>query len=455
MRDEDFEFAAFSLSYMQQWGVRCTDCHQWHLGKPTRRDNRLCLRCHENGITTKIPIDEAKHSFHPPGKGGFFCVDCHMPVTNYMQRHPRHDHGMTIPDPELTRDYGIPNACSRCHEDKGLQWNIDYVKQWYGQRMNRPTTVRSRLMARLKKNDASAVPEIARLLKEEPNPHWRTVYARFLAPFALQTRDANARQASLGMLTALLDDPAPLPQAVAIESLEPYAALMADPLTAKLQSSSRLVRLKAAWSLRTRLDLNSPAGKDLMGLLAINQDQPTGALHQATLWLDRGQSQQALPWFERAIAWDPAAAPVRHGFAVALQSLGRSDEAIAQLKKAAQIEPGQSAYPYALGLLYAELGRITDARDAILAAIDKDRDQGRYWYNLGLAESQLDRPNEAIEAIRQAELLDPDVADYPFARATIHQRLGQRAEAEEALRRALAIDPNHPGARAATSGGNP
>jgi len=455
VRDEDFEFAAFSLSHMQQWGVRCTDCHQWHTGKPTRRDNRLCLRCHENGITTKIPIDEVKHSFHPRDKGGFLCVDCHMPVTPFMQRHPRHDHGMTVPDPELTRDYGVPNACTRCHADKGLQWSIDYVRQWYGPRMNRPTTVRSRLLSRLKKSDAGAIPDVVKLLQEEKNPTWRAVYARFLAPFALEARDPGARRVPVESLIRLLDDPAPLPQAVAIESLEPYAESMAEPLAAKLQSPSRLVRVKAAWGLRTRLDLDSTAGKDLVGLLATHQDQPTGALHQAALWMDRGQTQEALPWYEKAIAWDPAAAPVRHGLAIALQSLGRSEEAIMQLRKAAEIEPGQSAYPYALGLLYAELGRIADARDAIRAAIGKDRGQSRYWYNLGLAESQLGEPGAAIEAIRQAEQLEPDVADYPFARATIHLRLGQRSDAEEALRRALSIDPNHPGARAAISGGNP
>ena len=34
-----------------------------------------------------------------------------MPVTTYMQRHPRHDHGFTIPDPLLTKQFGTPNAC--------------------------------------------------------------------------------------------------------------------------------------------------------------------------------------------------------------------------------------------------------------------------------------------------------------------------------------------------------
>lgn len=455
VHDEDFEFAAFNLSYMQQWGVRCTDCHQWHTGKPARRDNRLCLRCHEHGITTKIPIDEVQHSFHPRDKGGFLCVDCHMPVTFYMQRHPRRDHGMTIPDPELTRDYGVPNACTRCHEDQGLQWSIDYVRQWYGPRMNRPTGVRSRLLARLKKNEGSAVAEVVRLLKGEENPSWRAAYARFLAPFALQARDGEARRGTLEALGGLLEDAAPLPQAVAIESLEPFAGVIAEPLAAKLQSPSRLVRIKAAWALRARLDLQSPAGTDLMGLLAVSRDQPTGALHQATLWMDRGQAQDALPWYEKAIAWDSAAAPARHGLAVALQSLGRSEDAIVQLRKAAEVDPAQSAYPYGLGLLYAELGRISEARDAIQAAIEKDPHQSRYWYNLGLAEAQLDRPQVAIEAIQRAELMEPDVADYAFARATIHQRLGQRLEAEEALRRALSIDPNHPGARAAIRGGNP
>ena len=40
-----------------------------------------------------------------------------------MARDPRHDHGFTIPDPLLTKELGIPNACNRCHADKTVDWD--------------------------------------------------------------------------------------------------------------------------------------------------------------------------------------------------------------------------------------------------------------------------------------------------------------------------------------------
>jgi len=78
------------------------------------------MRCHATGaplpgITRPAPvIDPATHSHHGAEGTDATCVTCHMPVTTYMQRHPRHDHGFTIPDPLLTKKFGIPNACNRC-----------------------------------------------------------------------------------------------------------------------------------------------------------------------------------------------------------------------------------------------------------------------------------------------------------------------------------------------------
>ena len=45
---------------------------------------------------------------------------------------------MPIPDPLLTKQFNIPNACERCHADKGTDWNLKYVEQWYGDKTNRP-----------------------------------------------------------------------------------------------------------------------------------------------------------------------------------------------------------------------------------------------------------------------------------------------------------------------------
>lgn len=452
IHDEDFEYAAFSLSAMHAWGVRCTDCHDWHTVKVTRKDNRLCLRCHQQGIAGRIPIDEAEHSHHPPDAAGFACFDCHMPQTAYMQRHWRHDHGMTIPDPLLTKEHGIPNACTRCHADEEVDWSLYFVEEWYGKRMDRPTRDRARALARLKAHDLSAVPEALALLHKESNPTWRAVYARMLAPSVPAVRDPATRSALIDALADMLNAPSPVPQAAAIEALDPFAPLLTDRLRPKLDSPSRLVRVKTAWLFRQQLDLNSLAGRDLMAYLNFNQDQPLGAFQRANLLADRGQPDQALPWYEKAIRWDPGPAMFNHAYAISLHNTGRSQDAVEQLKKATAAEPDQAAHPYSLALLYGELGHIDQARDALRQAVERDPAQSRYWYNLALAENQLADPQAAIRHLHKAEELDPGVADYPYARATILHQLGQIEEARDALQRTLEIDPNHPQARALLTG---
>src|SRR4029453_12262551 len=92
------------------------------------------------------------------------CVNCHMPQTPFMQRHWRHDHGFTVPDPLLTKELGIPNACNRCHTDKSVDWALEFSEKWYGQKLERATRQRARLIAQARQGNAAAVRPLLELL---------------------------------------------------------------------------------------------------------------------------------------------------------------------------------------------------------------------------------------------------------------------------------------------------
>ncbi|NLE60779.1 MAG: ammonia-forming cytochrome c nitrite reductase subunit c552 [Planctomycetes bacterium] len=443
VREEDFEYVPFSLSLMYAWGVRCTDCHYYHGGKVATTENKLCLRCHQNGIATKRPIDEVEHSRHPSDKPGFKCIDCHMPQTVYMARHWRRDHGMTIPDPMLTKEHGIPNACSRCHEKEGLDWNIKYVQEWYGQRMDRPTQTRARLQARLKAGDLSAAPDLLAMLREEKNPNWRAVNVKFLDAVLQSAEQSPMQQAVAIEFLGRLQDESPLVQATAIDALEPLGQSVSGLLAPMLASPSRLVRIKAAWALRRQIDLTSPPGRELTAFLENRWDQPMGAYQQARLLLDTGRSAQAVPWLERALKWDSRLAPARHEYATLLHQQGRSFDAVGVLHDGTRIEPNNAYYPYWLGLLYSEMGEDVAARDSLRAAVQRDASQARFWYNLSLAESKTGGTKEALDAIARAEQLSPRDPFYPYTRATIQMESGQSDLARQALNRCLEIDPQY------------
>jgi tetratricopeptide (TPR) repeat protein len=456
VREENFEGGAFSLSYMHGQSIRCIDCHGAHTAAPNVRSNALCLRCHENGIGSKMPIDEVAHGHHAIGEKGSFCYDCHMPQTAYMQRHWRRDHGMTIPDPVLTKEHGIPNACNRCHADKSVDWAIETTNTWYGQRMERPTRSRARLLARLKKGDTSAAPALMDVLSKEQNAAWRAVEAKFLGA---ALGDASEQASVIAALVKLLQDVSPIVQAAAVATLEtvidPTPGAGGYDVISKLRpllaSPSRSVRIRTVWTLRQLRPWDGPAATaeakrahaDLIDSLVYNQDQPLGALHWAQYLVDTGRAAESLPWYDKAIRWDPNSAPFRHAYAMTLDALGRPEDALVQAARAAELEPGEALHSYALGLLYAELGRLPEARTSLRLAVERDPRQARYWYNLGLTEARLGDGDRAIAALQKACDLAPASADYVYAGATIHYQLGQLDQARAAIQRALQLDPRH------------
>ena len=237
---EDYEFASFLGSKMNQRGVTCLDCHN---PNSVKRDTSRQQPVHE------MPQRRIhQRASHQPGGAwssreagaGSECVGCHMPVTVYMQRHPRHDHGFTIPDPLLTKEWNIPNACDRCHADKPVDWAIEYADKWYGAKMNRPTRDRARMIASAQKGEDKARLQMVNLLTNgQQVAYWRAVVAGLLWQWADRPEVKAA-------LLARLKDSSPLVREKAAKSLESLVdskdAETLQALKPMLEDSSRNVR---------------------------------------------------------------------------------------------------------------------------------------------------------------------------------------------------------------------
>jgi predicted CXXCH cytochrome family protein len=440
IRDEDFELTAFMGSKMHAAGVRCLDCHEPHGAKVRIPGNNLCMVCHAAPAPPAPKIDLATHSHHKPGEKGDNCVDCHMPQTVYMQRHSRHDHGFTIPDPLLTKELGIPNACTRCHADKGLDWNIEAVEKWYGARMNRPTRDRARILARAHGVEPSPPEPVLALLKTETNGFWRAVAAGFLRRWANDPKVVAA-------LVAGSHDPDSRVRAVSVRALDhagnPPGPAIEPALKERLEDSSRQVRVDAAWALHATLDTNSLAGRELLHFLDVVGDQPGGALQRGVWELDRGDLPSAMACFRRALTWDTNSAPLHNALAVGLSMEGQSQAAVEALQTACRLAPREAEYAFKLGLALNEVGKVPEACEALTRATRLDPQFARAWYNLGLAQHALGQAEAALESLSRAESLDQDSPQPPYARATILAQLGRTAEARNAARRALELQPTH------------
>lgn len=463
IHDEDYEYSSFLSSRMHFRGVTCLDCHNPHSGKTLLPGNWLCMRCHDGSYEHAPRIEPVQHSHHrvygydAAGKltnpdlssydparineTGGECVNCHMPQTYYMQRHRRHDHGFTIPDPLLTRQFGIPNACNRCHADQDAEWALAAAEKWYGPKMERPTRARAQWVARARRGDTAARDPLLRMLREEEIASWRASAAELLDPWAAQPEVVDA-------LLEALNDTNALVRASSVHALEPALSLersrVRPALARRLEDDSRNVRVAAAWAMRATLDTNTLAGRELLQLLEVSASQPAGQLRKGVFAYSRNDPVGACEHLGKAVAWDPYSSPIRQQYAVALSAAGKTREAIQTLRDGLRLVPRDAELQYQLGLAENEAGNLGGAAEALRAAVEANPQLALAWYNLGLAQSALDQPEQATESLLRAESLSPQDPRIPYARATILARLGRNQEALAAVRQALSLRPVFP-----------
>ena len=443
IRDEDYEFASFFSSRMYHAGVRCMDCHDMHSMKTILPGNQLCMRCHTAGGFPNAPtIVPAMHTFHQAESTGNQCINCHMPQTTYMQRHPRHDHGFTIPDPLLTKQYGVPNACNKCHTDQTVDWTLAATEKWYGERMNRKTRSRAITIAKAREGNPEGRDGLLKLLETDEIPHWKAsatlLLDRWMAEPPVQQAVAKQLQHEHPMVRQSA--------ARVIESALQDSSLRAA--TEKLlEDPVRSVRVTAAWSLRSTLNMDSVAGKDLQHMLELNSDQPSGQMQLGQFYYALRDVLNAIQHMEKAISWDPNSPPFHHDLALLYSAAGNNAKVIEKLRDAIKLAPNEGQFHYELGLALSETGDMNATIAALQDCVRVTPQFARAWYNLGLALNGQGRTAEAMDALRKGEVADPSDPGIPYARATILAQLGQKQEAIAATQKALNINPGFQEAR--------
>jgi predicted Zn-dependent protease len=282
-----------------------------------------------------------------------------------MQRHPRHDHGLTIPDPLLTKELNIPNACNRCHADQSTDWALKYTDEWYGTKMNRPTRDRARWIAAAENGDISAKDKLTGLLTDtNQSPYWRAVAAIFLKQWA------NNPAVQTALLEQLKNEH-PLVRDRVVRSLEPAMnnSQVLSVLKPMLNDPVRNVRVAAAWVLRATVDMQSRAGLELQRMLDLDADQPTGQFEEAMLLLSRQQPSEALAHLKKATAWDPLSPPFLCIQAQVQDQLGQLEEALRTLNQAEAAVPDDPHVPYFRAMILVRNGRNAEAKAAVNRAL--------------------------------------------------------------------------------------
>lgn len=400
--DEDFVYGSFQMSRMAHSNVSCQDCHNPHTLKTILpiENNLLCMRCHSGGVENAPVIEPLKHSFHAEGSTGNQCVNCHMSKTVYMQVDPRADHAFLSPDPLLTKELGIPNACNKCHTDESVDWAVEHAEAWYGDKMRtHPQRIRARAIAAAHNYEPKGMTELLKLLKDETVPGWRATYAGLLGNYV-------PNQTAVDTLRLLLDDESPMVRARAVTSLGSLDPK--DPknkIIEKLADRSGSVRIAASRNLAAiNEEIPDPvARKEWEEYIQFNIDRPQSLLMLANKANKEGRAADTAKYVERAIKMDQLNAEMYHQAAILLSGAGLNDKAKDALYKGWELAPQNPSFPYSLGLIAAEQQEMESAVGFLEETVALEPRFSRAWYNLSLAYGKLNRPEDAARAMQRAQ----------------------------------------------------
>ena len=358
--EEDYSETSFRLHKMGRTGVTCYDCHDPHSGKvnkPTENDE-LCLQCHgTNKVVNGVLAPQVGHNKLCGGKA-MPCIECHMPRMTYMGRDPRRDHGLHWPDPRMSIELGVPNACLNCHKDKDHQWCMEYLEKRYKEERMGKYRQRFRAAGHALQGKGS-VQELLAAYKAEEIAAWRATLLGLMAQFPL-TPEVQA--VALGAT----QDPDALVRAAAVELLGGEAARKA------LADKTRSVRHAAGWQLFPNLPAGHPVLQEMLETATHQSDQPTGAMQLAMLAGARGDAATADAQYRRAVERDPASAVARMDYAVFLAQQKRPVEALKQMLACAREHPQDAEVQYRLGLSLIEIGQYRPALRAMQKALKLD-----------------------------------------------------------------------------------
>jgi len=358
-----------------------------------------------------------------------------MPETQYMQSDWRRDHGFHSPDPLMTAELGIPNACTRCHQDQTVAWAQTYAEDWYGEKLEaKGYRERTRAVAAAREGDPEAGGRLLVLAREETNAIWRASLVLLMQPYLGEP----------GMADFLIQDlshPDALVRASAVQALRPYPS-MHDRLMPLRLDDNRQVRLNAIWATLERGGLTEDQESELREWLDFNSDDALGRLNLAQEAFRKEEMDDLRLWIDRMLVLDPSAGPMLMAGRL-LHAAGLPDEASGYFEKVVKVDPDNVEGWFLLAMFRGEQGNLSGALDAFRRTVLLDPEHGRAWYNLGLAQIQTGDEQAGLLSLKRAETASPGSPDPAYAAATVYARKGETERAVKALRRALEQQPHH------------
>jgi Flp pilus assembly protein TadD len=161
------------------------------------------------------------------------------------------------------------------------------------------------------------------------------------------------------------------------------------------------------------------------------------------LLLERGQVDEALPYFEKALALQPLSADDHTDLAYALLRKGRVDESITHSRKALAIRPAYVEAYNNLGRALLQKGQVDEALASFRAAVKLRPGNAPAHNNLGKALLLKGREDEAIAHFAAALAIQPTNAPAHNNLATLLLQKGHVSEAMTHYQAAVDLQPGN------------
>jgi len=182
--------------------------------------------------------------------------------------------------------------------------------------------------------------------------------------------------------------------------------------------------------------------------LAVTKDNYTMQGNMGIILGREGHSREAIEYFRKAIAMQPARAEAYAYLGRELLRAGTAQEAARPLERAVQLNPRMQEAQADLGVTLMAQGNLDGAREHMEEALHLDPSDADSQSNLCTVLQYLGRPAEAELHCREALRLRPDSPSWGMSLAVALASQGKRDEAVRELAIVLRKHPDYADARA-------
>jgi tetratricopeptide (TPR) repeat protein len=427
---ENYTYTSWRQSPCVKAGnLNCLTCHtssgryRFH----DQKANDACMPCHEANVK-----DFAGHTHHDPNTKVTQCVQCHMPMTRFSNMN-RTDHSMRPSMPSATIQFGSPNACTMCHNDKTPEWADTYVRAWQNEDYQKETLKLGTWIKQLRQQDWSSLKEILTYIQ---NPDRNEIFANSMIRLLHSCPDLQKVPA---MVYILEKDPSPLCRSSAAGALTDFLINknVIDVLVEATADPYRLVRIRAASALSpvpteqiqaSRREQVQKAIEEFKAGMLSRPDDGIAYFNLGNFYMNRSDLKTAIDYFETSIRLRPDFLPAFLNISLAYNQSGENEKALSSLDKALQLEPKAAAAHLNRALLLAEMNRYSESEQDFRATLKYDPKSAVAAYNLAVLISRSN-PGEALMWSRKAYELGPENEKYAYTAAYFAYMNGYQQEA--------------------------